>query len=71
MELLADIFRIKSVLDAVILLVGLATDLVMVFALSLRLRRREIQTMFNLGCSRMMTARLFGAEILIILAASG
>jgi putative ABC transport system permease protein len=72
-ELLANIFRIKSVLDAVILVVGLTTAmaLVLVFALSLRLRQREIQTMFKLGCSRMTTARLLGAEILIILAASG
>jgi putative ABC transport system permease protein len=72
-ELLANIFRIKSVLDAVILVVGLATALalVLVFALSLRLRQREIQTIFKLGCSRMMTARLLGAEILIILVASG
>ena len=72
-ELLANIFRIKSVLDAVILVVGLATvlALMLVFALSLRLRQREIQTMFKLGCSRMMTARLLGAEVLIILTASG
>ena len=72
-ELLANIFRIKSVLDAVILVVGLATALalVLVFALSLRLRQREIQTMFKLGCGRMMTARLLGAEVLIILTASG
>jgi putative ABC transport system permease protein len=72
-ELLANIFRIKSVLDAVILVVGLATALalVLVFALSLRLRQREIQTMFKLGCSRMITARLLGAEVLIILAAAG
>ena len=71
-ELLANIFRIKSVLDAVILVVGVATilALVLVFALSLSLRQREIQTMFKLGCSRMMTARLLGAEIFIILAAS-
>ena len=70
--LLADIFRIKSILDAVILVVGLATALalVLVFALSLRLRQREIQTMFKLGCSRMTTARLLAAEIAIILAVS-
>jgi putative ABC transport system permease protein len=70
--LLADIFRIKSVLDAVILVVGLATvlALVLVFALSLRLRQREIQTNFKLGCSRMTTVRLLGAEIAIILVAS-
>jgi putative ABC transport system permease protein len=37
-----------------------------VFALSLRLRQREIQTVFKLGCRRATIARLLGAEILII-----
>ncbi len=70
--LLANIFRIKNVLDAVILVVGIATvlALVLVFALSLRLRQREIQTIFKLGCSRWTIARLLGAEISIILATS-
>jgi putative ABC transport system permease protein len=70
--LLANIFRIKSVLDAVILVVGMATvlALILVFALSLRLRQGEIQTIFKLGCSRPTIARLLGAEIAIILAAS-
>jgi len=70
--LLADIFRIKSVLDAVILVVGTATvlALALVFALSLRLREGEIQTIFKLGCSRATIARLLGAEIVIVLAAS-
>ena len=40
------------------------------FALSLRLRQREIRTIFKLGCSRSTIARLLGAEISIILAAS-
>lgn len=71
-DLLANIFRIKNVLDAVILVVGMATALalVLVFALSLRLRQREIQTIFKLGCSRSTVARLLGSEIAIILAAS-
>jgi len=71
--LLANIFRIKSVLDAAILFVGMATALalVLVFALSLRLRQREIETIFKLGCSRATIVRLLGAEIVIILAASG
>jgi hypothetical protein len=34
-------------------------------------RQRVIQTLFKVGCSRMVTARLLGAEIIIILAASG
>lgn len=68
--LLANIFRIKNVLDAVILMVGMATilALALVLALSLRLRQGEIQTIFKLGCSRTTIARLLGAEIAIILA---
>ncbi len=71
-ELLQTIFRIKGILDAVILLVGIATilALTLVFALSLRLRQREIRTIFRLGCSRSTTARLLGAEIAIILLVS-
>jgi len=71
--LLANIFRIRNVLDAVILVVGTATvlALILVFALSLRLREREIRTIFKLGCSRSTVARLLGAEIVIILAAAG
>lgn len=70
--LLANIFRIKNVLDAVILLVGIATllALTLVFALSLRLRQREIQTVFRIGGSRLTISRLIVAEIAIIMAAS-
>jgi putative ABC transport system permease protein len=42
-----------------------------VFALSLRLRQREIQTIFKLGCRRATIARLLSAEILIIVVMSG
>ncbi|MDH3637211.1 MAG: ABC transporter permease [Gammaproteobacteria bacterium] len=71
--LLQNIFRIKNVLDAVILVVGLATVLAiaLVFALSLRLRQRELGTIFKLGCSRMTIARLLAAEIFIIVLVSG
>ena len=60
-------------LDAVISVVALATILaiVLVFALSLRLRRREIQTIFKVGCNRMTIARLLTAEISIIVLVSG
>jgi len=70
--LLENIFRIKSLLDAVISVVALATILaiVLVFALSLRLRQREIETIFKLGCSRATIAKLIAAEILIIVVAS-
>ena len=71
--LLQNIFRIKNVLDAVISIVALATILavILVFSLSLRLRQREIQTIFKLGCSRLTIARLVGAEISIIVLTSG
>lgn len=66
--LLQNIFRVKNVLDAIIAIVGAATLLaiILVFALSLRLRQREIVTIFKLGCSRLTIARLLVAEILII-----
>jgi putative ABC transport system permease protein len=68
-ELLADIFEVERVMEAGFLVVGLATvvSIVLVFVLSLRLRQREIATMFALGCSRMMIGRLMAAEIVIIL----
>ena len=71
--LLQNIFRIKQVLDAVIVVVGLATALaiVLVFALSLRLRQKEIDTIFKLGCRRMTIARLLTVEIGLIVAISG
>jgi putative ABC transport system permease protein len=71
-RLLQNIFRIKNVLDAVIAVVALATVLavILVFTLSLRLRQREIQTIFKIGCSRMTVARLIAAEIMIIVFSS-
>ena len=71
--LLQNIFRIKNVLDAVVSVVAMATimAIVLVFALSLRLRQREIQTIFKIGCSRLTVAKLLAAEILMIVAASG
>ena len=70
--LLENIFRIKNVLDAVIVLVGFGTfiAIILVFSLSLRLRQREIETIFRIGCRRMTIARLMAAEIFIILAVS-
>jgi putative ABC transport system permease protein len=66
--LLQNIFRIKTMLDGVISVVALATMLaiILVFALSLRLRQGEIQTIFKLGCRRMTIVRLLSAEIIII-----
>jgi len=71
--LLQNIFRIKNVLDAVIAVVAFATLLaiILVFALSLRLRQREIQTIFKLGCRRATIVRLLAAEIFFIVGVSG
>jgi putative ABC transport system permease protein len=71
--LLQNIFRIRNVLDAVIALVGLATvmAILLVFTLSLRLRQREVQTIFKLGCRKAMIGRMLLAEIVIILLISG
>ena len=71
--LLQNIFRIRNVLDSVIALVGLATLLaiVLVFSLSLRLRQREIQTIFKLGCRKAMIGRMMLAEVAIIILLSG
>jgi len=71
--LMQNIFRIKRVIDAVIAIVGLATVLAiaLVFALSVRLRQRELTTIFKLGCSRMTAVKLVAAEIVIIVLAAG
>ena len=66
--LLENIFRLKVLFDAVLVLVGGAMLLALglVFTLSLRLRQRELQTIFLLGCSRTKVLRLVAAEILLI-----
>lgn len=71
--LMENIFRIKDVLDAVIILVGFTTfiAILLVFSLSLRLRKGEINTIFKLGCSRLTIVRLLSAEIFIVAVISG
>ncbi len=71
--LLGTIFRIRNVLNAVIVLVGVSTvlALMLVFALSLRLRQREIATIFKLDCRRLTIVRLCAAEIALIMGMSG
>ena len=66
--LMENIFRIRTVINAVIVIVAIATVLtiVLVFILSLRIRRDELETIFRIGCSRLTTVRLLAAEILII-----
>lgn len=63
-ELLNLVFRVKRFLDLHSLLVALAVVLLLglVGWLSLRLRRREIITLFRLGCSRGTTGKLLACE---------
>ena len=72
-ELVDRIFRIKTLLDAVTLIVGgaaLAAVALAVF-LTYRLRAREMQTAFKIGARRSMILRLLAAETVIILCISG
>lgn len=71
-ELLQNIFRIKNVLDAIILVVSGATiaSLGLVFSLSLRLRQKEVDTIFKIGCDRAMILQLLTAEIGLIIGLS-
>lgn len=66
--LLATIFRIGRVLDVIFLIVGAAAlvAIALAFYLSLKLRGREVQTAFRLGCHRLTIARLLGSEAAII-----
>lgn len=70
--LLANIFRIRNVLDTVIAVVAFATILAMilVFTLSLKLRSQEIETIFKLGCSKGTITRILAAEIIVIFSLS-
>ena len=70
--LLERIFQIKKLVDGVTLLISLAAllALVLVFALSMRLRESEFETLFKLGCIRGAIARLLLAEITLVMIAS-
>lgn len=72
-RLLRNIFRIGELFDAVLLpLIGAALlMLVLILALSFRLRRREIETIHLIGCSPLTVVRLMAAEIALIGLAAG
>jgi putative ABC transport system permease protein len=71
-ELILSILRIKRTLDTIIATVSVSTlmTIALVFLLSIRLREKEIKTIFRLGCSRMATSGFIAAEIIIIAVAS-
>ena len=72
-SLLDNIFRIGTLFDALMMLVGGATLLALglVFTLSLRLRQRELQTIFLLGCGRLTVVGMVAAELCLLLLATG
>ncbi|ABD56025.1 ABC transporter permease [Jannaschia sp. CCS1] len=72
-ELVDRIFRIKSLLDAVTLIVGAAALAAVGLAvfLSYRLRAQEMQTAFKLGARPGMILRLLASETVILLTFAG
>ncbi len=72
-DLLGLAFQVKRFFDASFALVVLAVglSLLLVLALSRRLRARELSTMARIGASRWMTLQLQVAELLILLTISG
>jgi putative ABC transport system permease protein len=68
-ELMGIVFQVKRFFDANFALICLATLLFtgLVVMLSLRIRKREMETMFRIGCSRLTVFRLQIAELCIVL----
>jgi len=66
--LMQNIFRIRNILDSVIAIVAFATllTIILVFMLSLRLRQKEINTIFKLGCQKGVIAWFMIAELAMI-----
>ncbi len=69
-DLLGTILTIRSFVVAAMLIVSLGTvaTAVLVFLLSLRLRRRELETLFKIGGARRRIAAVLSAEVLVVLA---
>lgn len=67
-RLLDVVFRVKRFFDANAILIAGSTALLLalVVALSARLRQREMDTMFRLGCGRSTQAALYAWELAII-----
>jgi putative ABC transport system permease protein len=68
-DLLDTILTIQSYLVAAILIVAVATlaTAALVFLLSLRLRKREIETMVKIGGSRLSVAAVLVSEVVVVL----
>lgn len=71
-EMLGLVFRVKRFFDANFALVATSTGMFLglTILMSLRLRRREMLTLFQIGCSRGSVFWLQASELLIVLAMS-
>jgi putative ABC transport system permease protein len=71
-SLLSTVFTVQQYVVAAVGIVGLATVAlaILVFLLSLRLRRRERLTLFKIGGSRSVIAGVMGAEIIAVIVTS-
>ena len=69
-ELLATILTVQRFVVAGAVILGLATlaSACLVFLLSLRLRRRERDTLFKIGGSRRAVAMVMASEVVVVLA---
>jgi putative ABC transport system permease protein len=72
-DLLGTILTVRSFIMAGAVILGLATlaTTVLVFLLSLRLRRRERMTLFKIGGARSSVAGIMASEIVAVLAVGG
>ena len=72
-DLLATVFTVRRYVLAAIGLVSAATLVVagLVFLLSVRLRRREIETLHKLGAARSHVALMLAAEVVAVLVTAG
>ncbi|TRX70247.1 ABC transporter permease [Carboxylicivirga sp. M1479] len=71
-HLLENIFRIKHLFNTAFILVGLATFLILslIIALTLRLRKKELYTMFTIGSSKTKTIEIICTELFVIVLGS-
>lgn len=68
-DLLGTVFAVRGYVIAALAVVGAATVITaaLVFALSLRLRQREIETLHKIGAARTSVAIVLGAEVVAVL----
>jgi putative ABC transport system permease protein len=72
-DLLGTVLTVRNYVVAAVALVGLSTlaTAVLVFMLSLRIRRREIETMLKIGGSGRRIAAVLATEVVVVLLIAG